>query len=99
MAVLWENIMVRIAPLYSPGTDESGQDRQRTQADFAFLTRTAPGELFGSRRNPFTRFTEHNDETTVAKNKRSTCCFYYRMSGEYCRKCPKIDNENESQLK
>ncbi|MEI2398169.1 IucA/IucC family C-terminal-domain containing protein [Paenibacillus phytohabitans] len=99
MAVLWENIMVRIAPLYSPGTDESGQDRQRMQADFAFLTRTAPGELFGPRRNPFTRFTEHNDETTVAKNKRSTCCFYYRMSGEYCRKCPKIDNENESQLK
>ncbi|MGV6938743.1 hypothetical protein ACWA2B_25470 [Paenibacillus sp. CMM36] len=21
------------------------------------------------------------------------------MSGEYCRKCPKIDNENKSQLK
>lgn len=99
MAVLWENIMVRIAPLYSPGTEKSGQDGQRMQADFAFLTRMAPGELFGSRRNPFTRFTEHNDEAPVAKNKRSTCCFYYRMSGEYCRKCPKIDNENESQLK
>lgn len=99
MAVLWENIMVRIAPLYAPGTDQSGQERVRRQEDFAFLTRTAPGALFGARRNPFTRFTEGNDEAPVAKSKRLTCCFYYRMSGEYCRKCPKIDNENESQLK
>ncbi|AIQ39274.1 IucA/IucC family C-terminal-domain containing protein [Paenibacillus sp. FSL R5-0912] len=99
MAVLWENIMVRIAPLYSPGAEESGQDRQRLQADFAFLTRTAPGKLFGTRRNPFTPFIENKDEIPAAKNKRITCCFYSRMSGEYCRKCPKIDNENESQLK
>ncbi|NQX48360.1 (2Fe-2S)-binding protein [Paenibacillus tritici] len=99
MAVLWENIMVRIAPLYAPGTDHSGQERARMQEDFAFLARTAPGQLFGARRNPFTRFTEGNDKAPVAKSKRMTCCFYYRMSGEYCRKCPKIDNENESQLK
>ncbi|OMC78634.1 ferric iron reductase [Paenibacillus odorifer] len=99
MAVLWENIMVRIAPLYSPGTGELGQERQRIQADFAFLTRIAPGQLFGARRNPFTRFTENNDLAPVAKKKRITCCFYYRMSAEYCGKCPKIDNENESQLK
>ncbi|ASA25726.1 IucA/IucC family C-terminal-domain containing protein [Paenibacillus donghaensis] len=99
IAVLWENIMVRIAPLYSPGADEFGQERQRIQEDFAFLTRVAPGQLFGARRNPFTRYTENNDKAPVAKTKRITCCFYYRMSGEYCRKCPKIDNENESQLK
>lgn len=99
MAVLWENIMVRIAPLYAPGTDQSGPVRLQMQEDFAFLTRKAPGALFGARRNPFTRFTEGSDEAPVAKSKRITCCFYYRMSGEYCRKCPKIDNENESQLK
>ncbi|OMF92590.1 (2Fe-2S)-binding protein [Paenibacillus sp. FSL R7-0337] len=99
MAVLWENIMVRIAPLYAPGADLSGEERLRMQEDFAFLTRTAAGPLFSARRNPFTRFTEGNDEAPVAKSKRITCCFYYRMSGEYCRKCPKIDNENESQLK
>ncbi|MEK5024335.1 (2Fe-2S)-binding protein [Paenibacillus sp. FSL M7-1046] len=99
IAVLWENIMVRIAPLYSPGADESRQERQRMHADFTFLTRMAPGQLFGERRNPFTRFTENNDLVQVAKNKRITCCFYYRMSGEYCVKCPKIDNENQSQLK
>ncbi|WP_339222263.1 (2Fe-2S)-binding protein [Paenibacillus sp. FSL H8-0332] len=99
MAVLWENIMVRIAPLYALGADPSGEERLRMQEDFVYLTRTAPGALFGARRNPFTRFTEGNDGAPVAKSKRITCCFYYRMSGEYCRKCPKIDNENESQLK
>lgn len=99
MAVLWENIMVRIAPLYALGADQTGEERLRMQEDFVYLTRTAPGQCFGARRNPFTRFTEGNDEAPVAKSKRITCCFYYRMSGEYCRKCPKIDNENESQLK
>lgn len=99
MAVLWENIMVRIAPLYAPESGQSSEERLWIQEDFSFLTRTAPGALFGARRNPFTRFTEGNDEAPVAKSKRITCCFYYRMSGEYCRKCPKIDNENESQLK
>ncbi|WP_340021337.1 (2Fe-2S)-binding protein [Paenibacillus sp. FSL K6-1096] len=99
MAVLWENIMVRIAPLYASGTDPSGQARLRVQEDFAYLTRTAPGQCFGARRNPFTRFTEGNDESPVAKSTRITCCLYYRMSEEYCRKCPKIDSENKSQLK
>ncbi|MNJ53433.1 Ferric iron reductase FhuF-like transporter [compost metagenome] len=99
MAVLWENIMVRIAPLYSLGAEENGQEKQHIQADFEFLTQTAPGQLFGARRNPFTRFTENIDLIPVAKSKRITCCFYYQMSGEYCGKCPKIDNENESQLK
>ncbi|WP_241781782.1 (2Fe-2S)-binding protein [Paenibacillus sp. DMB5] len=99
MAVLWENIMVRIAPLYAPGTEESGQEQQRISGDFTYLTQTAPGSLFGMRRNPLTRFTEYHDGVQVAKSKRITCCFYYRMSGEYCVKCPKIDNENESQLK
>lgn len=100
MAVLWENIMVRIAPLYAPGTEESGQEQQqRMSEDFTYLTKIAPGSLFGMRSNPLTRFTEHHDGVHVAKSKRITCCFYYRMSGEYCVKCPKIDNENESQLK
>ncbi|AIQ53448.1 (2Fe-2S)-binding protein [Paenibacillus sp. FSL R7-0331] len=99
MAILWENIMVRIAPLYAPGTEESGQEQQRMREDFTYLTRIAPGHAFNMRRNPFTRFTENNGRIQVARRKRSTCCFYYRMSGEYCVKCPKIDNENESQLK
>ncbi|AIQ47950.1 ferric iron reductase [Paenibacillus sp. FSL R7-0273] len=99
MAILWENIMVRIAPLYAAGKEDSGQDKQQMSEDFTYLTGTAPGHLFNMRRNPFTRFTENNGLVQVARSKRSTCCFYYRMSGEYCVKCPKIDNENESQLK
>lgn len=90
-AVLWENIMVRIAPLYSGRVEVPDQDKERVQADFTFLTQTASGDLFGERRNPFTRFTEHEEDTPVAKGKRITCCYYYRMSGEYCGKCPKLD--------
>lgn len=90
-AVLWENIMVRIAPLYSGRVEVSDQDKERVQADFAYLTQTASGDLFGERRNPFTRFTDHEEDAPVAKSKRITCCYYYRMSEEYCGKCPKLD--------
>lgn len=88
-AVLWENIMVRIAPLYSGRVEILDQDKERIQADFTFLTQTASGDLFGERRNPFTRFTDYEEDTPVAKSNRITCCYYYRMSGEYCVKCPK----------
>lgn len=90
-AVLWENIMVRIAPLYSGRVEVPDEDKERVQADFAYLTQTASGDLFGERRNPFTRFTDHEEDTPVAKSKRITCCYYYRMSGEYCGKCPKLN--------
>lgn len=89
-AVLWENIMVRIAPLYSGRVEVPDQDKERVQSDFVYLTQTASGDLFGERRNPFTRFTDHEEDTPVAKSKRITCCYYYRISGEYCIKCPKI---------
>lgn len=99
MSILWENIMVRIGPLYKLEAVEDGKDLQHIQADFSYLTQEAPGALFDQRRNPFTRFTTCEDQVPIAKNERITCCFYYQMSGEYCRKCPKIDTENKSQLK
>ncbi|WP_145053070.1 (2Fe-2S)-binding protein [Paenibacillus xylanexedens] len=99
MSILWENIMVRIGPLYTPDADEVEQGNEHIQADFAYLTQVASGQVFGVRKNPLTRFTYIKDNIPVAKSERITCCFYYQMSGEYCRKCPKIDNENESQLK
>ncbi|ANF97837.1 (2Fe-2S)-binding protein [Paenibacillus bovis] len=99
MSILWENIMVRIGPLYKLEAVEDGKDLQHIQADFSYLTQEAPGALFDQRRNPFTRFTTCQDQVPIAKNERITCCFYYQMSGEYCRKCPKIDTENKSQLK
>jgi ferric iron reductase protein FhuF len=99
MSILWENIMVRIGPLYTPDEDEVEQESQHIQADFSYLTKEAPGHVFGVKRNPLTRFTDHKDSVPVAKSERITCCFYYQMSGEYCGKCPEIDNENKSQLK
>lgn len=99
MSILWENIMVRIGQLYTPKADDAGQENKHIQADFSYLTQGAPGQVFGVRKNPLTRFTDCMSHVPVAKSERITCCFYYQMSGEYCRKCPKIDNENESQLK
>jgi len=99
MSILWENIMVRIGPLYKLEAGETGEEHQHVQADFSYLTQEAPGALFDQRQNPFTRFTTCKDQIPIAKNERITCCFYYQMSGEYCRKCPKIDTENKSQLK
>ncbi|OWR32324.1 ferric iron reductase [Saccharibacillus sp. O23] len=99
MSILWENIMVRIGPLYRMEEEYDAREKERLQADFAYLTQEAPGAVFDQRKNPFTRFTTCEDEVPVARSERLTCCFYYRMSNEYCRKCPKIDTENISQLK
>lgn len=101
LAVLWENMMVRIAPLYVPDETSSEADRLRLAGDFRYLAAEASGVPFGARRNPLAPFAEAaaGGNGLAAKSKRLTCCFYYRMSDEFCRKCPKIDNENESQLK
>lgn len=99
MSILWENIMVRIGPLYRTEADDAEQRIQHLQSDFSYLTQEAPGSAFDQRKNPFTRFTTYESGNPVAKSERITCCFYYQMSGEYCRKCPKIDTENKSQLK
>ncbi|MCK6074660.1 (2Fe-2S)-binding protein [Paenibacillus silvae] len=98
MSILWENIMVRIGRLFTPDEGETEQERQIIREDFSFLTQVASGQVFGERKNPLTRFTDAKDNVYVAKSERITCCFWYQMSGEYCLKCPKIDNEKESQL-
>ncbi|WP_413404720.1 IucA/IucC family C-terminal-domain containing protein [Paenibacillus amylolyticus] len=99
MSILWENIMVRIGRLFAPDEAETEQESKIIREDFSYLTQVASGEVFGERKNPLTRFTDCKDNVHVAKSERITCCFYYQMSGEYCLKCPKIDNEKESQLK
>ncbi len=99
MSILWENIMVRIGPLYQREADSDSAKGLQVQEDFVYLTQEAPGSVFAERKNPFTRFTAYEHDVPVAKSERITCCFYYEMSGEYCRKCPKIDSENISQLK
>ncbi|OMF38053.1 hypothetical protein BK133_03490 [Paenibacillus sp. FSL H8-0548] len=93
-AVLWENALVRIIPLYEDGLQEEEDPSvlMRLHDDFKFITEDAPAYMFGERRNPLTTFikgqySEHTDKPSAYV--RQTCCFYYEMSPEYCRACPK----------
>lgn len=91
MATLWENVMVRIAPVFSYDEGREEKVRQRMQDDFLFIAMNAPGELFGMRKNPFASFTEQREGGRIAgRSKRLTCCLYYQMAPEYCLKCPKL---------
>lgn len=90
-AILWENVMVRIAPLYAEDDQDPPQLRQRKKDDFSFLAVHAPAQLFAMRKNPLTRFVEQAEsDTVVPRSQRLTCCLYYLMAPEYCKKCPKI---------
>lgn len=94
IVILWENAMVRIAPLYEDGLEEETNPviLQRLHEDFTFITQTAPASLFGERRNPFKKFMSKTNIDTMSElpDIRKTCCFYYEMSSaEYCRACPK----------
>lgn len=94
IVILWENAMVRIAPLYEDGLEEETNQAilQRLHEDFTFITQTAPASLFGERRNPFKKFMSKTNIGTMSElpDIRQTCCFYYEMSSaEYCRACPK----------
>lgn len=95
MPILWENAMVRIMPLYEDGLEEEEDPAvlTRLQDDYTYVTETAPASLFGEQRNPFARFIRTKKlgvlEETASYTRR-TCCFYYEMSREYCRACPKI---------
>ncbi|MGG4143059.1 IucA/IucC family C-terminal-domain containing protein [Paenibacillus algorifonticola] len=95
LAILWENAFVRVAPLYEDGLEEAEGDPsviQRLHDDFEFMTETAPAALFGERRNPLAKFakpTKAGMAGEMLTSIRQTCCFYYEMSSEYCRACPK----------
>ncbi|WP_054025207.1 IucA/IucC family C-terminal-domain containing protein [Bacillus sp. FJAT-28004] len=94
LVILWENVMVRMAPIYEDGLEEETNPAilQRLHEDFTFITQTAPGSIFGERRNPFTKFMSKTNIGTMSElpDIRQTCCFYYEMSSaEYCRACPK----------
>lgn len=89
-ATLWENVMVRIAPLYEEDDTADLALLERIKDDFSYIVSQAPGELYAMRKNPFTVFTQRTDDNGIeAKPKRLTCCLYYLMAPEYCRKCPK----------
>lgn len=89
-ATLWENVMVRIAPVYSFDEEQDEAVRQRMRDDFSFIGMNAPGELFGLRKNPLASFVEKDPGGYITgRNRRLTCCLYYQMAPEYCLKCPK----------
>ncbi|MFP3390703.1 ferric iron reductase [Brevibacillus sp. SIMBA_040] len=87
---LWENVMVRIAPVYSYDEEQDEATCQRMRDDFSFLAMNAPGELFGMSKNPLASFAEKGqDGCFTGRSRRLTCCLYYQMAPEYCLKCPK----------
>ncbi|OMF78733.1 hypothetical protein BK142_10680 [Paenibacillus glucanolyticus] len=91
MATLWENVTVRIAPVYSDDEELDEEVRQRIREDFFFIAMDASGEQFGTRKNPITAFTEKDNNCGImGRSKRRTCCLYYQMAPEYCLKCSKV---------
>ncbi|MBP1994207.1 IucA/IucC family C-terminal-domain containing protein [Paenibacillus eucommiae] len=96
MAILWENTAVRIVPLYEDGLEESdgtaiGLVKQRICDDFDYIAHKAPASLFGEPRNPLSRFmgsTVMGSPVEEATGIRQTCCLFYEIAAEYCRKCP-----------
>ncbi|TCN01075.1 ferric iron reductase protein FhuF [Paenibacillus sp. BK033] len=90
MAILWENVMARIAPIYGDDQDHDDELSRRLREDFLYIAKEAPGERFGMRKNPFASFAEIRDGCWLTgRSKRLTCCLYYQMAPEYCLKCPK----------
>jgi ferric iron reductase protein FhuF len=90
MAILWENVMARIAPVYGHGEEQKGELRRRIRDDFFYMTQICSGEPFGMRKNPLASLTELDENRRLrGRSKRLTCCLYYQMAPEYCLKCPK----------
>lgn len=94
MAVLWENIAVRVYSLYEGRMDGlSPQAESRRRSDFAWLTEQASPTLFGLENNPLKRFRRpprKRPDGQGFRRFRRTCCFYYKASKpvEYCLNCP-----------
>jgi ferric iron reductase protein FhuF len=92
--ILWENIAVRIVPLLEAALEEAADPDTACciREDLQYIIREGPGELFGERRNPFIKLVESpgllNPDGAAVKQQRRTCCLYYEISGEYCRRCP-----------
>ena len=94
VAILWENIAVRVYSLYEGRMDDlDPQAENRRRSDFAWLTEQASPALFGLESNPLTRFRRPLKKLPDGqgfRRFRRTCCFYYKASKpvEYCLNCP-----------
>ena len=95
-AILWENAAVRVAPMYAGCWADSSDEekRERVRDDLVYIVHNAAADLFGERRNPFAAFVDvtiADNPAQAAGRVRRTCCMYYEMAPEYCRKCPKTN--------
>ena len=94
VAVLWENIAVRVYSLYEGRMNGlAPQAESRSSSDFAWLTEQASPALFGLESNPLKRFRrplKKRADGQGFRRFRRTCCFYYKASKpvEYCLNCP-----------
>jgi len=94
MAILWENIAVRVYSLYEGRMDGlDARAESRRSRDFAWLTEQASPALFGLDNNPLKRFRrplKKQADDQGFRRFRRTCCFYYKASTpvEYCLNCP-----------
>lgn len=94
LAILWENIAVRVYSLYEGRMDDLDPlTESRRHSDFAWLTEQASPALFGLEHNPLKRFRrplKKRPDGQGFRRFRRTCCFYYKASKpvEYCLNCP-----------
>ncbi|MEK5330826.1 IucA/IucC family C-terminal-domain containing protein [Lysinibacillus sp. FSL W8-0992] len=97
-AVLWEHAAMYVHWFYETQFRQGASefDIAYLEEDYQYIMLEAPGNIFGERRNPFTRY---NTPKVMARGVdkpiriRKTCCFYYLTSEEehdYCISCPKM---------
>ncbi|WP_087571715.1 ferric iron reductase [Paenibacillus sp. MY03] len=88
MAILWENAAVRIAPPY----EEEEFEGPHAEEDYVYMSSPSSASLFGEKRNPLAKFMGGAARASgiYSARPRLTCCLYYEMAPEYCRKCPKV---------
>ncbi|TKI68083.1 hypothetical protein FC756_11290 [Lysinibacillus mangiferihumi] len=97
-AVLWEHAAMYVHWFYETQFRQGASEREIAflEEDYHYIMTEAPGEIFGERKNPFTRYNTPKVMTRGTDKPirlRKTCCYYYLTSEEehdYCISCPKM---------
>ncbi len=95
LSILWENTAVRVYSLYERRMTDlrCASLQNRVDADFHYLIKEAPAELFGISENPLHKYFWPRQQATHSSTSvrfRKTCCYYYKASEpkEFCSTCP-----------
>jgi len=97
-AVLWEHAAMYLHWFYETQFRQGASEREIAflEEDYQYIMSEASGEIFGERKNPFTRYNTQKVKTNRTDEPirlRKTCCYYYLTSEEehdYCISCPKM---------